>query len=112
MIKLGPGNEEAAKEAVESWPDGLHIGGGINLDNAAGWLEAGIYIYNCNLNPSLPRLLHFVLRTLLDAYYRPPRAAVIAAVSNCSMYIAGAQKVIVTSWLFPGSVFSEDRCRQ
>lgn len=41
VIKLGPGNEEAAKEAVHTWPDGLHVGGGINIDNAATWLEAG-----------------------------------------------------------------------
>ena len=41
VIKLGPGNEEAAKEAVQTWPDGLHVGGGINIDNAATWLEAG-----------------------------------------------------------------------
>lgn len=59
----GPGNEEAAKEAVAAWPDGLHIGGGINVDNAGEWLALG------------------------------------------------AQKVIVTSWLFPGSVFSEERCK-
>jgi phosphoribosylformimino-5-aminoimidazole carboxamide ribotide isomerase len=56
VIKLGPGNEEAAAAAVMAWPDGLHVGGGINADNALQWLEAG------------------------------------------------AQKVIVTSWLFPGSV--------
>ena len=41
VIKLGPGNEEAAKEAVQTWPDGLHVGVGINIDNAATWLEAG-----------------------------------------------------------------------
>ena len=41
VIKLGPGNEEAAKEALKTWPKGLQIGGGIRHDNAAGWLEAG-----------------------------------------------------------------------
>ncbi len=41
VIKLGPGNEGAAREALEAWPDGLQLGGGIDLDNAEEWLEAG-----------------------------------------------------------------------
>ncbi|MBB09223.1 MAG: phosphoribosylformimino-5-aminoimidazole carboxamide ribotide isomerase [Roseibacillus sp.] len=41
VIMLGPGNEVGAKEAVENWPGGLQVGGGISLENATGWLEAG-----------------------------------------------------------------------
>ena len=41
VIMLGPGNEAAAREALAAYPGGLQVGGGINLDNAAGWLEAG-----------------------------------------------------------------------
>ncbi|CAI2191100.1 5880_t:CDS:2, partial [Funneliformis geosporum] len=41
VIKLGPGNEEAAKECLTTWPGGLQIGGGITLDNAEAWLNAG-----------------------------------------------------------------------
>lgn len=41
VIKLGPGNEEAARQALAGWPGGLQIGGGITADNAAEWLEAG-----------------------------------------------------------------------
>jgi phosphoribosylformimino-5-aminoimidazole carboxamide ribotide isomerase len=41
VIMLGPGNEAAAREALSAFPGGLHIGGGIDLDNAAGWLAAG-----------------------------------------------------------------------
>jgi phosphoribosylformimino-5-aminoimidazole carboxamide ribotide isomerase len=41
VIMLGPGNEEAAREALATWPGGLQIGGGINADNAASWLDAG-----------------------------------------------------------------------
>jgi len=41
VIKLGPGNEEAAKSALRGFPGGLQIGGGINLKNAQGWLDAG-----------------------------------------------------------------------
>jgi phosphoribosylformimino-5-aminoimidazole carboxamide ribotide isomerase len=41
VIKLGPGNEDAAGEAVTAWKDGLHVGGGINADNAQKWIERG-----------------------------------------------------------------------
>jgi phosphoribosylformimino-5-aminoimidazole carboxamide ribotide isomerase len=41
IIQLGPGNEAAAREALGTYPGGMHLGGGVNLDNARGWLEAG-----------------------------------------------------------------------
>ncbi|HHB75804.1 MAG TPA: phosphoribosylformimino-5-aminoimidazole carboxamide ribotide isomerase [Desulfobulbus sp.] len=41
VIMLGPGNEEAAVEALAAWPGGLQIGGGVNSDNAELWLERG-----------------------------------------------------------------------
>lgn len=41
VIKLGPGNDEAAREALAAYPDGLQIGGGITDENAADWLDAG-----------------------------------------------------------------------
>jgi len=41
VIMLGPGNETAAREALAAYPGGLHVGGGINLENAPGWLAAG-----------------------------------------------------------------------
>ncbi|EIN10740.1 Phosphoribosylformimino-5-aminoimidazole carboxamide ribotide isomerase [Punctularia strigosozonata HHB-11173 SS5] len=41
VIKLGPGNDSAAKEALAAWPDGLQIGGGINDNNAAEWISSG-----------------------------------------------------------------------
>ena len=40
VIKLGPGNDAVAKAALAAWPDGLHIGGGITIDNAQEWLDA------------------------------------------------------------------------
>ncbi|KAI8362298.1 Phosphoribosylformimino-5-aminoimidazole carboxamide ribotide isomerase [Mortierella sp. GBAus27b] len=61
VIKLGPGNDEAALECLQAWPDGLQLGGGITLDNAQSWIDAG------------------------------------------------AAKVIVTSYLFPGAKFALDR---
>ncbi len=41
VIMLGPGNEAEARAALGAFPGGLQIGGGINLDNARAWLEAG-----------------------------------------------------------------------
>src|SRR5262245_58494537 len=41
IIMLGPGNEAEARAALESYPGGLQIGGGINLDNARSFLDDG-----------------------------------------------------------------------
>lgn len=41
VIQLGPGNTEAAREALAAYPGGLQIGGGITAENALAWLEAG-----------------------------------------------------------------------
>ncbi|MCP4136578.1 MAG: phosphoribosylformimino-5-aminoimidazole carboxamide ribotide isomerase [bacterium] len=41
VIKLGPGNDDAAKQALAAYPRGLQIGGGITHDNAREWLESG-----------------------------------------------------------------------
>ena len=41
IIKLGPGNDEAAREACKTWPGGMQVGGGINDENAQDWLGAG-----------------------------------------------------------------------
>ncbi|CAG8792654.1 19695_t:CDS:2, partial [Dentiscutata erythropus] len=64
VIKLGPGNDEAAREALRVWPGGLQIGGGITLDNAREWIDAG------------------------------------------------ADKVIITSYLFPDTKFSLSRLQE
>lgn len=64
IIQLGPGNAEAARAALAAWPGGLQIGGGIDIDNAAAWLDAG------------------------------------------------AQAVIVTSWVFHHGRVDEDRLRR
>ena len=57
VIKLGPGNDAAAEEALDAWSstcstcripfelrnyaDRLHIGGGITQDNCQQWIDAG-----------------------------------------------------------------------
>ncbi|KAF2095248.1 Phosphoribosylformimino-5-aminoimidazole carboxamide ribotide isomerase [Rhizodiscina lignyota] len=61
VIMLGPGNEDAAREACECWRGGLQVGGGINDGNARRWIEWG------------------------------------------------AEKVIITSYLFPDGKFSLER---
>ena len=38
---LGPGNEEAAMEALRAYPGGLQVGGGITPANAFRYLDAG-----------------------------------------------------------------------
>ncbi|KAJ1926984.1 Enzyme that catalyzes the fourth step in the histidine pathway [Tieghemiomyces parasiticus] len=43
VIKLGPRNDEAALEALRVWPDGLQLGGGVNLDNAQYWIDQGAH---------------------------------------------------------------------
>jgi phosphoribosylformimino-5-aminoimidazole carboxamide ribotide isomerase len=41
VIMLGPGNDTEARAALAAFPGGLQIGGGVNAQNAHGWLEAG-----------------------------------------------------------------------
>jgi phosphoribosylformimino-5-aminoimidazole carboxamide ribotide isomerase len=41
VIMLGPGNDAPAREALAAWPGGMQIGGGVNAENARGWLDAG-----------------------------------------------------------------------
>lgn len=41
VIQLGPGNESAALEALAAYPGGLQLGGGVTIENARRWLDAG-----------------------------------------------------------------------
>ncbi len=41
VIMLGPGNDQAATEALAAYPGGLQIGGGITTENSSSWLEKG-----------------------------------------------------------------------
>jgi phosphoribosylformimino-5-aminoimidazole carboxamide ribotide isomerase len=41
IIRLGPGNSEAARTALCAWPSGMQIGGGITDANARQWLDDG-----------------------------------------------------------------------
>ncbi|GAM86883.1 hypothetical protein ANO11243_049040 [Dothideomycetidae sp. 11243] len=78
VIMLGPGNDDAAREACAAWPSGLQVGGGITAASAGRWIEAGAerVIVTSYLFPesrfSLERL-QAVLRALDD---RPERLVV------------------------------------
>jgi phosphoribosylformimino-5-aminoimidazole carboxamide ribotide isomerase len=53
IIKLGPGNDEAARTALQTWPGGMQIGGGITFENAPEWLDCGashIIVTSCVFN--------------------------------------------------------------
>ncbi|MDF1826341.1 MAG: phosphoribosylformimino-5-aminoimidazole carboxamide ribotide isomerase [Verrucomicrobiales bacterium] len=41
VIKLGPGNDEAAQQSLAAYPQGLQVGGGITPENAESWINAG-----------------------------------------------------------------------
>jgi phosphoribosylformimino-5-aminoimidazole carboxamide ribotide isomerase len=41
VIALGPGNHEAALTALNAFPGGMQMGGGVTLENAEAYLEAG-----------------------------------------------------------------------
>jgi phosphoribosylformimino-5-aminoimidazole carboxamide ribotide isomerase len=41
VIMLGPGNVDAAREALAAWKGGLQVGGGITNENAKQWIEWG-----------------------------------------------------------------------
>ena len=41
VIQLGGGNDAEARAALAAFPGGLHLGGGVNAQNARGWLDAG-----------------------------------------------------------------------
>lgn len=41
VIQLGAGNTAAAESALAAWPGGLQIGGGVTVENAQDWIDAG-----------------------------------------------------------------------
>jgi phosphoribosylformimino-5-aminoimidazole carboxamide ribotide isomerase len=41
VIQLGPGNERAARAALAAHPGGLQLGGGVTVESAVDWLDAG-----------------------------------------------------------------------
>jgi len=72
VIKLGPGNDLAAREALAAWPGGLQLGGGITPENAGEWLDAGAshVIVTSVLFDSAGRFLPEKLKALVKAVGR------------------------------------------
>ena len=71
VIMLGPGNEDAAREALAAWPGGMQIGGGINDSNARQWIEAGAEaVIVTSYCFSQGEILHDRIRKLVDAVGR------------------------------------------
>jgi phosphoribosylformimino-5-aminoimidazole carboxamide ribotide isomerase len=81
---LGPGNDEAAREALKAWPGvqalsifrtwakfcivgGLQIGGGIDVENARKWIDAGASKVTCvsHFHFQVFFISHLILRRLL-----------------------------------------------
>ena len=53
IIMLGPDNKAAAIEAIQSYPKGFQLGGGISHENAMEWIEEGashIIVTSCLFN--------------------------------------------------------------
>ncbi|CAG7931503.1 unnamed protein product [Penicillium olsonii] len=93
VVKLGPGNEEAAQEACKTWPGGLQVAGGITDKNAKYWIDQGAD--KVRLVTALWRwsILH------LD----------IARLALLSGFACSCLFVIITSFLFPEGKFSLER---
>lgn len=41
VVMLGPGNDDAARDALSTWPGGLQVAGGITDKNAQFWIDRG-----------------------------------------------------------------------
>lgn len=64
VVKLGPGNEEAALEALKAWPNGLQVAGGITDKNAQYWIDQGaekVSWFSLPGNRIIPAILPWVL---------------------------------------------------
>lgn len=41
MLGSDEASMQTATQALQAWPGGMQLGGGVNLDNAMQWLDAG-----------------------------------------------------------------------
>jgi phosphoribosylformimino-5-aminoimidazole carboxamide ribotide isomerase len=69
VIMLGPGNEEAATQALSAWKGGMQVGGGITEQNCKEWIERGaekvsdtVYLSPHALDKVIWRLSHWEIR--------------------------------------------------
>ncbi len=69
VIKLGPGNDEAARQALAAFPGGMQVGGGISAESARFWLDCGashVIITSWLFSPD-GKLRHDRLQEIRDA---------------------------------------------
>ncbi len=59
VIRLGPSNDSAAREALAAWPGGMQLGGGVTLENARAWLD----VREGRSSAALPRAANDRLRS-------------------------------------------------
>lgn len=78
VVKLGPGNEEAAQEALKTWPGGLQVAGGITDKNAQYWIDQGAD----KVSPRIPDGL-LSLRLALRLVENPMISILLLQVSGC-----------------------------
>lgn len=111
VVMLGPGNDDAAIEALKTWPGGLQVAGGITDKNARYWIDQGAE----------------KVRIILLGFYFASRVlhGVCAEMHNivkCGRVLiydevllsghggrADTSQVIITSFLFPEGKFSLER---
>ena len=96
VIMLGPGNEVAARNALAAYPGGLQIGGGINLGNAAQWLEAGAS-HVIVTSPLFSREGHFLPERLAEFVAETGRGRLVLDLS-CRRRADGGWTVCMNRW--------------
>ena len=89
VIKLGPDNDRAAREALAAYPRGLQIGGGIDRENAVSWLQAGAS--------------HVIVTSWLfdqTGHFRPERlAALVAEVGKARLVLDLSCRADGAGWI-------------
>lgn len=99
VIKLGPGCDSAAEEALAAWPNNLQIGGGITAENALGWIvdkKASKVIVTSYLFPNKKELDMERLEKLFEALGRDKEKLVIDL--SCRRKQVEQDQKQVTKW--------------
>lgn len=102
VVKLGPGNDDAAREALSTWPGGLQVAGGITDENARYWIDQGadkvsiyicIYAYICSV-PCWKSKDQGIINVAGYYHFVPlPRRQVLAAPSGSRPCSSGRRQI-------------------
>lgn len=77
VIKLGPGCDEAAKQALAAWPNSLQIGGGITSENAASWI------------------MHGASKVIVTSYLFPDAQLSLSRLTELVKVVGGPEKLVI-----------------